>query len=268
MLAVAADGASPVRWQNVLTVLSETDALAAALPPSKNKFGIVPKLRGEWLTATNDGSAEFRLAVAFASQKGIRRYFLPLNKFGNQLDEKGAVNVVCFGRDFVTDAIALLNRRLIESAKDSSRYVNQFADVFASLADISAFLQGSLDTSRILTLIRALMAVDYKDAPRLSAPARIEPAEDAFALFRFCLAPSHWNSGIPIRADIFRRLASGDLSSASRLAAMHLRAHSFIPPLTLAAGDSRLLAASLAFPLSSASRDILLSSFISISDQN
>jgi CRISPR-associated protein Csx17 len=268
VLAVAADGASHIRWQDVLIALSDADALAAVLPISKNNFGIVPKLRGGWLVAANDGSPEFRLAVAFASQDNVRRYFLPLNKFGNQLDEKGGVSVVCNGRDFVADAIAFLDRRLIESAKDASRSVRQFAGVFASLFDISAFLQGKLDTGRILSLARALMAVDYKDSSRFASAIGNEPPEDAFALFRFCLAPRHWQTDIPVRTDIFRRLASDDLSSASRLAASHLRAHGFIPPLTLAAGDSRLLAASLAFPLSSTSRDILLQSFISVSDKN
>jgi CRISPR-associated protein Csx17 len=268
VLAVAADGASPTRWQNVLTALSDVDALAALLPPSKNKFGIVPKLRGGWLAAADDGSAEFRLAMAFAAQEGVRRYFLPLNKFGNELDEKGEVNVVCFGRDFVADAISLLNRRLIESAKDASRSVRQFAGIFASLADINAFLRGSVDSGRILSLARSLMAVDYMSAPRLNTSARHESPEDAFVLFRFCLAPNHWKTDIPARADIFRRLASGDLASASRLAASHLRSHGFVPPVTLAAGDSRMLAASLAFPLSSSSRDILLRSFIAVSDNN
>ncbi len=268
VLAVAADGASPVRWQNVLIALSDTDAIAAALPPSKNKFGIVPKLSNGWLLAANDGSPEFRLAVAFASQKEVRRYFLPLNKFGNQLDEKGGVSVVCSGRDFVTDAIAFLDRRLIDSAKDTSRSLIQFANVFASLSDISFFIQGALDTRRILSLARALMAVDYKDASRLVLPIGTEPPDDAFALFRFCLAPRHWKQNVPVRADIFRRLSSGDIVSASRLAASHLRAHGYIPPLTLAAGDSRLLAAALAFPLSSTSRDVLLNSFIPVSDNN
>lgn len=267
VLAVAADGASPARWQTLLAALSEADALASALPPAKNKFGIVPKLRGGWLTAANDDSVEFRLAVAFASQEGVRRHFLPLNKFGNQLDEKGAVNVVCFGHDFVTDAIAFLNRRLIESAKDASRSIGQFAGVFASLADIAAFLQGSLDTGRILSLARALMAVDYKSAPRPVSTPEDEPPEDAFALFRFCFAPRHWQTSIPVRADIFRRLASGDLVAASRLAATHLRAHGLIPPLKLAVGDARLLAAALAFPLSSTSRNTLSHSFISINQQ-
>lgn len=267
VLAVAADGASPARWQGVLAALSDVDALAATLPPSKNKFGIVPKLRGAWLAAANDNSTEFRLAAAFASQERIRRHFLPLNKFGNQLDEKGAVSVVCFGRDFATDAISFLDRRLIESAKDASRSVGQYAGVFASLADIAAFLRGALDTERILALARALMAVDYKDGPRPSAPPTDELPDDIFALFRFCLAPHHWKTDIPVRADIFRRLASGDLATASRLAAAHLGAHGHRPPLSLAAGDARLLAAALAFPLSSTSCDTLSRSFISSTRQ-
>lgn len=268
ILAVTVDGALSTHWQNVLIALSDADALAAILPPSNNKFGIVPKLRGGWLTAANDGSAEFRLAVAFASQKNIRRYFLPLNKFGNQLDKEGSVNVVCFGRDFIADAIALLNRKLIELAQnDNSRFIKQFAGVFASLADISDFLQGTLDVGRILSLIRALMAIDYKDAPRLNMPVGNKSPEDTFAIFRFCIAPHHWKTGIPARTDIFRRLASGDLNTAMRLATLHLRAHGYIPPLYLAAGDARLLAASFAFPLSSYSCDILLKSFISIYNQ-
>lgn len=263
VLTVAADGASPTRWQSLLAGLSDADALAATLPPSKNKFGIVPKLRGAWLAAANDDSAEFRLAAAFASQERIRGHFLPLNKFGNQLDEKGAADVVCFGRDFITDAVSFLDRRLIESAKDASRSVGQYAGAFASLTDIAAFLQGSLDTERILSLARALMAVDYEDALRLSAPASDELPDDTFTLFRFCLAPRHWKTDIPVRADIFRRLASGDLAAASWLAAAHLRAHGHRPPLSLVAGDARLFAAALAFPLSSTSRDTLSHSFIS-----
>lgn len=266
VVAVAADGAAPARWQQLLAALSEADTLAAALPPSKNKFGIIPKLRCGWLAAADDGSAEFRLAVAFASQEHVRRYYLPLNKFGNQLDEKGGASVVCGGRDFTADAIAFLERRLVESAKAQSRSISQYAGVFASLSDLAAFLRGTLDTRRILSLAPALMAVDYSNRLRLSSPSSDEMPDDTFALFRFCLAPHHWKQGIPVRPDIFRRLASGDLASASRLAAAHLRAHGHIPPLSLAAGDARLLASALAFPLSATTRDALSRSFISISE--
>lgn len=265
VLMVASDGAAPSRWQALLAALSDADTLAAAIPPARNRLGIIPRLRGSWLSAADDGTAEFRLAVAFASQESVRSYFVPLNKFGNQLDEKGAVNVVCHGRDFITDAIAFIDRRLIESSNDASRSIRQSAAVYASLADIAAFLRGALDINRILLLARALMAVNYKDAPRLAPPFASEPPEDAFALFRFCLVPHHWRYTIriPTRADIYRRLASGDITSASRLASAHVRAHGFIPPLSLAVGDARLLAAALAFPVSLASREILSRSFVS-----
>lgn len=263
VLAVAADGTSHARWQSVLVTLSDADALAAALPPAKNKFGITPKLRGGWLVAADDGSPEYRLAVAFASQERVRRHFLPLNKFGNQLDERGGASVVCTGRDFITDAIALIERRLVESAKDISRSIRQDAGVFASLADVALFLRGALDSDRILSLARALMAVDYKDRPRLTIPSSDELPDDTFALFRFCLSPRHWRADTPVRPDIFRRLSSGDVVTAARLAAEHLRAHGHRPPLSLAAGDARRIAASLAFPLSLKSRDTLSRSFIS-----
>ena len=265
VLAVASDGTAPARWQGVLAALSDADALAAMLPPAKNKFGIIPRLRGAWLAAANDHSPEFRLAAAFASQRGIRHHFLPLNRFGNQLDEKGAVSVVCFGRDLVTDAIASFERRLIESAKGTTKESGRRPDVFASLADISSFLRGAIDTDRILSLVRALMAVDCQDIQLPIVPPSDEKPDDTFALFRFCLAPRDWQTGIPTRAEVFHRLASGDLASASRLAVAHLRAHGHMPPLSFAVGDARLLAASLAFPLSSKSRATLSTSFISIS---
>jgi hypothetical protein len=64
-----------------------------------------------------------------------------------------------------------------------------------------------------------------------------------------------------VRADIFRRLASGDMVNATRLAANHLKAHGIVSPIQLATGDARLLAASFIFPLSRFSRDRLIQDF-------
>jgi CRISPR-associated protein Csx17 len=296
VLAVAADGSQPANWQTVLAALADADALAAALPPDKNKVGILPsgKLRPEWLDAADDGTAEFRLAAAFASQPNVRRHFLPLNKFGNALDPQATAGVVCNGRDFTADALALLDRLLVESAGAPTRAHPQIAVQFAVAGDIAAIHDGSLDPAKILTLARTLMALDWRTLaeqrklPLAPAPAPLAPPappqvlcspftakkppspplDDAFALFRFCLAPSHWRTGIPVRPDIFRRLAAGDLAAASRQAAAHLRAHGLVPPINLAAGDARRLAAALAFPLSTRTRDTLARAFISTSTQN
>lgn len=260
ILAATASASLPHAWQNILLALADLDALAASGAINR----IAPALRPEWITAADDGSPEFRLALAFANQYGIRRHFLPLNKFG-AYDKTKSAPVVCFGRDLVADLIAATDRRLVESAADASRALDQTPvnpRFSASLADLDAFLADSLDFPRLLRLARGLMALDGKKLKesdlRLPGRGRSDACGDAFALFRFCIAPRHWRVGIPARADIFRRLAAGDMGAASRLAAQHLRAHGLSPTLQFCVGDGRRLAASLAFPLSRTSCDAMI----------
>lgn len=265
ILAAAGNATPPLRWQNILLAIADLDAIAAQVPPDKFKAGILTSLRPGWIAAADDGSPEFRLALALAAQYGVRRHWLPLNKFG-RLDENEQTSVVCFGRNFIADAIALLNRRLIESESDASRSLDQTPirpELAADPRDIAAFLQGGLDYDRILRLALALMALSgnrLKEEKniRLKRPTGAAPVDDVFILFRLCLAPRHWRIGIPVRADIFHRLAAGDITSAARLAAVHLRAHGVVPPIQTAAGDAKHLAAALAFPLSLFSRDALV----------
>jgi hypothetical protein len=107
-----------------------------------------------------------------------------------------------------------------------------------------------------------------RETPRCLEPSASPgvPADDAFAMIRFCLMPKHcitgreWN--IPLKAEVYRRLASGDLPTAIRLAVQHLRAHGFVPPIQIATGDPRMLAASMIFSFSCSSRDELLRSFV------
>jgi CRISPR-associated protein Csx17 len=252
ILAAAANGSLPLNWQNILLALADCESIIAKIPPDKNKVGILTGLTPGWIDAADDGTPEFRLALAFGTQSDIRRHFLPLNKFGNRLDATAASSVVCFGRTFVADAIAFIDRRFVEAGKDASRAFSQFSHRPAALADISAFLSGALDEPRILALARAFMAFGPRALPGAvpRAHAEYESAEDNFALFRLALRP-----------DIFRRLASGDIASAARSAAQHLRSRGIVPPISLAVGDARRLAASLAFPISRAAQDVLAAAF-------
>ena len=281
ILAVAADGSIPLRWQNILFAIAEIDLLAAkgvldGKDPSGNtkKGQILTSLRPGWITATDDGSAEFRLALALATQYGIRRHWLPLNGYG-RLDDTCSSSVVCFGRDLIADAIACIERRLVESSGNATRTFDQNPirqTLCADLRDIAAFLQGGLDHNRILRLSRAFMALnanalkEQEKIPFIRSGGQVV-LDDAFALFRLCLTPKYWqgeNAGqraIPVRADIFRRLASGDMVNAPRLAAGHLKAHGIVSPIQLVTGDARLLAASMIFPLSRSSHDRLIQDF-------
>ncbi|MDD2463569.1 MAG: type I-U CRISPR-associated protein Csx17 [Desulfobulbus sp.] len=281
ILAVASNGSIPLRWQNILFAIAEIDLLAAkgvldGKDPSgnKRKGQILSSLQPGWITAADDGSPEFRLALALATQYGIRRHWLPLNGYG-RLDDTCSSSVVCFGRDLIADAIACIERRLVESSGNVTRSFEQNPirqTLCADLRDIAAFLQGGLDHNRILRLSRAFMALNanaLKEQEKIPVmrPKGQVVLDDAFALFRLCLAPKYWQEGntgqgvIPVRANIFRRLASGDMANATRLAAGHLKTHGIVSPIQLATGDARLLAASLIFPLSRSSRDRLIQDF-------
>lgn len=281
ILAVASNGAIPLRWQNILFAIAEIDLLAAkgvldGKDPNGNtrKGQILSSLRPGWIAAADDGSPEFRLALALATQYGIRRHWLPLNGYG-RLDDTCSSSVVCFGRDLIADAIACVERRLVEFGGNATRTFEQNPirqTLCADLRDIAAFLQGSLDHNRILRLARAFMALNANALKEQEKIPFIRPGgqvllDDAFALFRLCLAPKYWQGGntgqgvIPVRVDIFRRLASGDMVNAARLAAGHLKAYGIVSPIQLATGDARLLAASFIFPLSRFSRDRLIQDF-------
>ena len=176
--------------------------------------------------------------------------------------------MVCYGRDLTADCISYISRRLIEAAKGASRAIDQMPvrqELCADLRDIAIFLHGGIDYHRLLRLARALMALDTKalkkEKTQISRPRGPILIDDVFTLFRLCLPSENQKSDIPVRADIFRRLSSGHLPDATRLAAGHLRAHGITSPLQTAAGDARLLAASLAFPLSHFSLEKLTREF-------
>ena len=261
LLAATTAAALPRAWQNILLALADLDALAAS-----GTFGhVAPALCPEWIPAADDGSPEFRLALSLANQYGIRHHFLPLNRFGS-FDKNDRSSVVCFGRNLVADLVAFVDRRLVDASRSAFRALDQTPvkqNFCVRLADLDDFLAGRLDLVRLLRLSRGLMALDARELKNSTATIATHGAfsgypGDAFALFRFCLPPRHWRIDIPVRADIYRRLASGDMSAASRLAFQHLRAHGISPAIQVCTGDARLLAASLAFPLSTASRDALL----------
>ncbi len=279
VLGVTTRGAEPLRWQDLLLALADADAALAV--GTGISAGALSGLRPGWLAAADDGSPELRLALALAAVHGVRHHFLPLDRFGrlSTSDEGKRLasdpRVVCAGRDFLTDACALVRRRLVESAGNHDGQLDMtpiHAAVTADLRDLSLLLRGVLDGGRILRLARSLMMLDpvaLKERPRQLRPPEGQglPVDDAFAMLRFCLLPRHlvtddeWR--IPVREAVFHRLSSGDFAEAIRQGAAHLRSHGRIPPISVASGDARLLAASMAFPISRSTRDQLQRQFIS-----
>lgn len=250
----------------------------------------VPKLRPQWVRAADDGTPEFRLALAFALQGGgfrgekaywlnrIRRHWLPLSEnnpsrfatsgTGGQTRFAAKPEVVLHGRSGVADAIAVVERRLIEVGQRGERRLPLVAARRAAAhpADLAAWLAGEVNPDRTLALARAMMALDRREWTRHPLPpapigrkeadseGTYDYPDDAWLVIRLALLPWSLPDGRVIGADpvIFRRLANGDATTAVELALRRLRAAGIRTAVRTAAlppETARQWAAALAFPI-------------------
>jgi CRISPR-associated protein Csx17 len=245
----------PARWQSVMLAMADIEEVQ--LHGAGRKAGAIPKLRPQWALAADDGSAEFRLALAFALQRDVRRHWLSREN-GKFVD--GRADRVMQGRSGVDDAIAVVERRLVEGAQRGSRSLPLFGrGVFASRFDLARLLSGDVDLDRCLRLARAVMAIDQDawraEAPPIQRAPRVDWPDDAWLALRVSLVPWPLPDGRAPRADpaILRRLESGDASAAVQIALRRLRLVGISCGFATAAmtpAQARLFAAALAFPIS------------------
>lgn len=265
------------RWQAVLLAAVAIEAIQ--IGGSAFEAGPIPPLSPEWLSATDDGTAEWRLARALGSAAAmyrsgqprdrVRHHWLPLASDDRrfQTHEKRMLRdprVVMAGRDAVTDLSALVGRRLIEATQRGDRLLPLVAarGCGAHPIDLAEVIAGKIDLSRVSALGRALMAVrwDRWQSPRSEPVPRGEWPDEAWMALRLAHLP--WPIGgdrsIPSDGSIHRRLSSGDGAAAVEVALRRLAAAGLCPPLRGACADpatSRLWAAALAFPISRACAD-------------
>ena len=284
LFAVTERPGSPECWQGVLSQLKEAEETMAR--GSGFAAQPIPRLRPEWVTATYDGTAEYRLALAFALQaRGfrreagtpidpIRRHWLPLDRkrprrFATTGTGAGATldvqpDVVMQGRRGLDDAIALVERRLVEASQREGRHLPLKAAPRASagIADLSALLAGGVDLDRTLTLARALMALDREAWAEqyvpIESPRAFEWPDDGWLAIRLCTLPwplrtlSGFELDIGADPALVRRLAAGDAASAFALASRRLGAAGVrctVRACAAAPDTARLWAAALAFPI-------------------
>jgi CRISPR-associated protein Csx17 len=239
-----------------------------------------------------------RLALAFASQHrpvekqngevlltdSIRRHFMPLEEQDGshhrfRLDEKGRPKEdpehVCFGRNLVADAVALLERRSIwarSTNKERERAprlpLQAWTGCEATVEEVGAWVRGEVPDEDILALIRPLLALNWEEVhseeARMLPPDRGGVLEPLHLLLRLAHLPfdvpvadaeGREQPAVTVRLDPepIRRLAAGDLDGALRVAVRRLEASGLRPVFRRAVSVpvlARRLAASLAFPIS------------------
>lgn len=273
IMAVCARGKDRALWQSLLLALAdiEEQMVRSHSFTAKQRLRPIPPLSGGWLNAANDGSSEFRLAVALALQSGddkgresIRGHWLPLDKTGQAFatDSSGLrkdSEVVCHGLEPERDLLALLQRRSLHSSDHLA--LMGHPNYCASPSDIAALLNGNIDLRKTLRLTRALLALDRRRVRGVAFESRADQLPPIYNLFRLVNLP--WplevnGATIPVRYDpaIVTRLASGGadgLRMAGEMAIRRLKAAGLTPVIRQIAGDetlARKIALSLAFPIS------------------
>jgi len=264
----------PARWQGVLLAAQRVEAIQSS--GTAFSVGPIPRLSPGWLAAANDDSVEWRLACALGSagaappgshaSDSVRHHWLPLDpkqEWRFQTSDQGrrltgSVRVVVSGRDAVTDAIAVVERRLIESVQHGSRHLPLVGapGYEAGWGDLAMVLAGGVDLDRSFALAQALMALNWRKAPRglfIGGSAREWP-DPAWLAVRCCCLPYPLADGRRINCDsaMVRRLAAGDASSAVAIAVRRLAGVGTRAPLRAGATDpvtARLWAAAIVFPI-------------------
>jgi len=276
LFAVTRHPDESLRWQSVLKALADIEGVLRT--GTGLRAGPIPRLRPEWVQAADDGSATFRLALACALQAAdfpqnrppsdpVRRHWLPLdgNRFatsgsGSQARIQTDPGVVLAGRKGMDDAVALVQRRLVEAGQGGERRLplTPARKAAAHPSDLARLLAGEVDLDRTMQLARALMAIDARKwaaAPCTAAfPSDEAYPDDAWLAVRLALLPWPLPDGRTIGADaaIVRRLESGDTPSAVRAALQRLMAAGVKTTVRIAVAGpqtARLWAAALAFPI-------------------
>jgi CRISPR-associated protein Csx17 len=223
----------------------------------------------EWIERADDGSVEWRLAVALAAA-GLRASLVPV-RHGTWAETDDGLTV-WGGGDLVSNLRKVLRRRSLERGDEAS---SSSSSLFASAADIAAFVEGAVDDGRLAALLRAASLIDLRGvAPRtLRGPGeyvhRIPP-------YAFALCALVWGRTIPLTARgadavnlpvapaVAARLLADDGAGAvaaaqRRLTASGLRLRaSSQTHVAVAARETRRIAAALLFPLSRTTRRQLI----------
>ena len=273
LFAVAVHPDEPARWQAVLFAMADVESVLRT--GSGHKAGPIPLLRPEWISAANDGSPDFRLAVAFALQSSgdpLRRHWLPLDKWqrgfatsgtGGERRLESSPAVVMNGRSGADDCIAVVQRRLVEAARGGQRTPSLLPGPNASArpGDLGRLLAGNVDIDRAMRLARGLLAADrrkWRTAPvSLGSGKGGSQPDDAWIVVRLACLPFPLppeDRQIPFDSNILRRLEAGDAVSAVNLALRRLRSAGIRATVRAAAAPpetARLWAAALAFPIHS-----------------
>lgn len=267
---------TPERLMRVFIALGQCQATAARSLKWAQESFLQPLhgLRKEWLkdnwNASRHGT-EFRLAASLASLNGkFGKNWLPLRCHLEQVDSyigKDSGHLAYRWGDVTTNNVQwseaplptvlnnIFSRRLILSEEEPRTR----PEVWASLADIKAFIEGQTDDTLLSDLLWSMSLIDWREKSDLPSktPERVVPPT-LYALLKLCFPPVLQNlpegiQKVPAVPAIHKHAAQGNGDQAATLAIRRLRGsgyHPLLKQITVQGDYSRRTAAALLFPVS------------------
>ena len=209
----------PERLADILAALgrAERELAVGDLPPDKRRTTRpLGGLSSEWLTASNDGSVEYRLARAVASIRSpiggkvpsLRANLEPVVPvkrgwawIGSDEAQRGSgasregtsQSVVWSGGSLAGNFGAVLVRRLLEAEKAGEDLPPLSSPSSATLAEVARFLHADTDDERLEDLVWGCTLVSQAGEKSFEAqdgdPHDIEPLPREYALLKLTLLP-------------------------------------------------------------------------------
>lgn len=243
----------------------------------------IPTLSEQWLDVIREeeNSAELRLAIALASQRGklesnersqsVRIHWLPLDGSYFAKGESGlsiGPEQSSSGMDLQRALISMMHRRLLAYERGAGGDFIPLRisrnNCGAAEGDIQAFLEQRVDDAKILAIARGLMSVKFASPQTTSATAQARQSLGGLAMYgllRLAMPvapiwlPDQTDKQVRCNPTTFYRLKNGSLGGAVEVATRQLAAAGLRPRLRIGVGSpplARRLAASMAFGISSA----------------
>lgn len=262
--------------QRALILLGEVMQTLAVSHKGQEAVPVLPSLSESWVLQADDGSAEFRLAMALASLADLRAYLVPVARDNGRWQWAPESRLHVWGKgDLAHNLVCVVERRVIEAQlQESAR--EPFASrsrMGARLADIQAFLSGQTDDARIAALLQGLVWAKLPEAlaPATSGRTNGASVPTAYAVLKPFFTPpallKHLgrlpeDAHLTLPGELPRLLAAGQVPKAYDIAWRRARIAGLgwpkgEVPQTSALNGPRLLAA-LAIPLEAAALAQLL----------
>lgn len=259
--------------ERVLRLLGRIEATAAVSTSVREAIGPVPTLSLGWASESDDGSVEFRIALALASLSmssaedgkpvtiGLRLHLAPVSLSGWEWDTQS--RLACWGQGGIERNLAeLLHRRRIAAIGMGAEGELLHSRTGAALDDVHRFLSGDTDDRRIAELMHGLACVnlegwrsrhDPQPAALPAAYSLLKPFFTAESLLKAIgwLLPDR---SLRLPAEIPARLAADDVNTALRHAWQRLhvigcKLPGRDPPRVPRDGSGPRLLAALTIPL-------------------